>query len=364
MRTLAKIAFVAAALLTVYACKKKDEPTDTTNIASQVVANLSVISQSYAPTSLQSVSTSSVAAQSDPCAGVSDFAVCQSILIREYLKIAKSTVDTLSTLAGGIGSALGQVPDGNSGTSGDGKISWNKTNSDVWSILTRGAAAQTLAYFSVNSGTYTLKLNQNVNEDTPADQMIEAIVTFNTSDDWEVDVFFSNGVCDATDVTAPSKAHIKISKAAGLWTGKAMLYAPRWKAPGATSPTCSTIPGIDDVAMYTDFVGNDTSTKAALLILPSTENLVNNITSANYGLPQFCTHWPNSCDGGAGELPNATALNVYPNNWCTTGAGTNPTWGDDCTSNTAVSAASYSAPANWTTPAILKTKTVSMPSSL
>lgn len=360
---LVPIVFVSVAALWFGSCQKKEETAATPNIAAGVVSNLSTISAGITPASLASNTASGVSAQADPCAGVTDFAICQSNLIREYLKIGKQTVDTISTMASSVGTALGDVPDGNSGTSTNGKITWNKTSSTVWSVIARGTAAGSpYAYFSINGGTYTLKIDANNAETSPEPKQIEATVTFTSSSDWTVDVFFGNDVCSSTDVGAPSKAHLKLTKANGLWTGKAMLYMPRWQSPGTTL-TCATTAGLtaSEITMYTDFVGNDASTKAALYLMPATGVISTDLTTiGNFDLADFCTNFASSC-GGAGE-PTSTA--AYPNNWCTTGAGTNPTWGNNCTSNTAVSAASFSSNTLWTTPANLKTKTVTLPPTL
>ncbi|MCC2679396.1 MAG: hypothetical protein K0R29_1972 [Pseudobdellovibrio sp.] len=343
---------------------KKSETTTSSNISSQVVQNLQTISANYSPDSLSSVSTSSASIQSsdDPCEGVTDFAVCQSNLVKAYISVGKDAVDSVSTLASQVGRALGEVPDGNSGTSSDGKISWSKTSSDVWSILTRNASNGSIAYFSVNNGVYTLKLDQNNAETNPLDQQIEAVITYNNESDWDVDVYFGNNECDATDVDDPSKVRIKMARSSGLWTGKAMIYVPRWQTPGSTAPTCATTSGANDIAMYTDFVGNNASTKAALYLIPTTES---GTSYAAFDLPGFCTNFASTspCGGGAGQIPPAF-LNSYPNNWCTTGPNTTPTWGDSCSTNSAVNSASYSSGSNWTAPSVLKGYSVTMPTSL
>lgn len=350
-------------LLTLSCSKKADETASSSNIATAVVSNLTNISANYNPNSLDSatsfVDSNGVQVYADPCQGVTDFAICQSNLIREYLKIGKNTVDTLAELAGAIGGALGQVPDGNAGTSEDGKISWSKTSSSVWSILSRGTLSQSEAYFSVNDTTYTLKIDQSVDVADPSPMQAEATVTYTDENNWSVDVFFSNTDCSATDVGAPSKVQIKVARTNGLWTGKAMLYAPRFEAPGETV-TCGTSAGTHEIAMYTDFVGNDTSTKAALYLIPAaTASLA---TIGNFDLMDFCTNFASYC-GGAGE-PTGGFLASYPNNWCTTGPGTNPTWGDNCTSNTDVSGASFSNSTDWVMPNALKVKTTTLPTSL
>lgn len=353
-------AFVSTILFlcVISACKKKEDETPKTNVASEVVANLSAISANYSPNSLDKTS-SGVHIAADPCQGVSDFATCQSNLIREYNQIGKSVVDTISQWANTIGSSLGQLNDGSSGTSGDGKITWNKTSSTVWSTLFRGASNASQAYISINGNTYTLKVDQSVDPTSPKNQHIEAVVTFTNSNSWSVDVFFSNLECDSSDPGAPNKFQLKLNFDGSLWTGKAMLYSGRWKSPGSTV-TCGTTYGSSEIAMYTDYVGNDTSTKASLYLIPaSTSSLV---TIGNFDLNDFCTNFTGSC-GGVNQ-PTSGYLTAYPNPWCTTGPGTSPTWNNACTANANVNSASYSSPSLWTIPNALKSKSVSLPTSL
>jgi hypothetical protein len=352
-----------AALTTAFAifnsCTKKEDDAAQTNIASEVVANLSAISSNYSPTSLAANSFEGVHVQSDPCQGVSDFATCQSNLIREYNKIGKSVVESISSIANEIGAALGGLSDGSSGTSTDGKISWNKTSSTVWSVLARGTSNQSQSYISINGSTYTLKINQAVDVTSPKNQEIEAVINFTNSNTWTVDVFFSNLECDAADPNAPNKFKLNLSFDGTLWTGKAMLYSGRWKAPGATV-TCATGYGTADIAMYTDYVGNDTSTKASLyLIPPATGSLA---AIGNFDLNDFCTNFAGSCGGGG--QPTGGYLAAYPNPFCTTGPGTAPTWNNSCTTNAPVNAASYSNANLWVLPNALKVQSVTMPTNL
>ncbi len=345
-----------AIVIVAISCTKKAEET-TTNIATEVVANLAAISANYAPPSLTS---SAVMIQSNPCEGVTDFAVCQSNLIREYNKIGKEAVDATSNIVNILEQALGNVPDGNSGTSEDGKISWSKTSSLVWSVLFRGASSQAQTYVSINNGVYTIKSDKNVDVTDPTDEQIEIAVTFTSSESWNVDVYFGNNVCDATDPKGPSKAHLKVGLSNNLWTGKAMIYTPRWEAPGATAVTCSTTAGVAEIAMYTDYVGNSTSSKASLYMIPLSAPSLGTI--GNYDLMDFCTNFGSSCDG-TGQ-PTSGILSAYPNPFCSTGPSTAPTWGDSCTSNSAVNSASYSSSSLWVIPSALKAYSVTVPTSL
>jgi len=350
------------------ACSKKNESkeTTTTNLSSTVVSNLSTVSAGFSPTSLASSSTSSVVQpQSEVCSDSDGFAVCQSNLIREYLKIGKEMVDLLSTITGSIGTSLGNLPDGASGTSSDGAIQYSKVSSSVWSVLAKGASGASQAYFSINESVYTLKLDNSVAASNPTALQAEATVNYTDANNWSVDVFFSNTDCNSADVGQPSKASIKITKANGLWTGKAMLYQPRWEAPGQTL-TCSTAAGTSEITMFTDFIGNDTSTKAALYLIPATvSDLSGSLpasTIGSYDLMDFCANFSSSC-GGSGQ-PTTGFLAAYPNNWCTTGPGAAPNWGNNCTDNAPVAAAAFGASADWIVPSVLKTKSVTLPTNL
>lgn len=353
-----------AALVPACSSKKNDDSgndTSTTNIASQVVANLTAVSQDFVPTSLESTSASvlSLRPLSDPCEGVTNFAVCQSNLIRAYIQIGKAMVDTMTQITSVVGQQLGQVADGQSGTSNNGRISFEKVDSQNWEVLFRTLGGDSVAHTSVAGSVYNLSFDQRNDADDPQDLRLQAQVTYTDAETWTVDVFMINDECDATDPGAPSRLHLKLGKANGLWTGKAMLYSPRWNAPGETV-SCATATGTHEIAMYTDFVGNDTSTKAALYMIPATVNTLSSI--GDYDLSDFCTNFAAYC-GGAGE-PTAGFLSAYTNNWCTTGPSTNPTWGDSCSSNATVSGAAFSNASLWVTPVNLKAATITLPTSV
>lgn len=346
-------------------CKKKEESTTVnSNIASQVVTNLSQVSSNFTPTSLSSASSQNLSQASDPCASTTDWAICQSNLIREYLKIGKSSVETITQLVSSIGGALGQIPDGNSGTSENGKISWSKSNSGAWSVISRGTNNASNAYISISSNVYTLKVDNSVSENSPTNWKVEASVTYTDSETWDVTVFVSNTDCNSSDVGAPSKATIYVSKANGLWSGKAMLYSPRWKKPNVTVTCNGTAAGTYEIAMYTDFVGNNTSTKAALYLIPASVSSLTNSNSSTYSINNFCTNFSDACGVTGGPTSSYFTTNGIQNNWCTTGANTSPTWGNNCSSNASVSSASYSSDSIWIAPATLKLKDVTLPTSL
>lgn len=357
------IVLIASGLLIFTSCQKKSEETPSSpNMTSQIVSNLGQVSSTFTPASLASVSTSNLKQQSDPCANTSDWAVCQSNLIREYVKIGKSTVETISNVVSSAGSALGNIQDGSSGTSENGKISWNKTSSTQWSVLVRGTSNASTLYVSIANNVYTLKVDGSTAESNPSNMKAEATVTYTDSATWTVDVFFYNETCSSDDVGAPSRVNIKLAKANGLWTGKSMLYSPRWKKPN-TTVTCNTTAGTNEIALYTDFVGNDTSTKASLYITGAISNFVSSPSS--FELIDICTNFPSGvCNVTGGPASGGLTQAAYGNPFCTTGPNTVPTWNNSCTTNATVNSASYSTSADWIEPATLKTKSVTLPTSL
>lgn len=357
------VCFLSITMMLVACKKKEDSSTASANISSTVVTNLVQVSSDFTPDSLASstASSSSLKQQSNPCAGTSDFAVCQSNLIREYVKLGKDAVDLTTQLVSSVGSALGEVADGSTGTTSDSKVTWSKTDANNWSALFRGTGGASALYISIVNNTYTLKANGSVLESDPSSFTVEATINYTDSNTWTVNVFFVNTECKVLDPKAPSKVLINLSKENGLWTGKSMIYAPRFEAPGQTV-TCSTTAGASDVVMYTDFVGNDSSTKASLYMAPGSASTFTSSPSS-FDLKNICSTLSLTCNGAGSNLSSSFSSLTF-NPWCTTGPGVAPTWNNSCSSNSTVSSASYSAASNWIEPATLKAKTTTLPTSL
>lgn len=354
MKALVVVLILSLALIN--NCKKKEEAAPPTDVlGAQVGTNLSVVAAGMIPAPLATLSSSSVTQQADPCANTNDFAVCQSNLIREYLKIGKSTVTTISSIVTAAGNALGGIADGSSGTSADGKISWNKGSSSSWSILAKGANSAPYLYVSVANNVYTLKVDASVAETNPSSFKAEATVTFTDDATWDVDVFFYNDSCSSSDPTAPSRINIKIAKANGLASGKSMIYAPRWKKANATV-TCSS--GGSALAMYTEFVSNDTSAKANLYLAPADASFS---SPSTWDLIKVCTNFTGVCDVTGGPGSSGLTQAAFGNPFCTTGSGA--TFNNSCPTNAAVNSAAFSG-TSWVNPSTLSTKTVTVPSSL
>lgn len=319
-------------------------------LTSDFANNVSVISLGFVPASFDAVQ------QQNPCSGVPNFAVCQLNSAVQYLKIGKTIADNIVSIAAEIGKTAGDVPDSNSGTTQDGKISWNKTSEAVWSVLQRGAGGAPLTYISMNNGVYVFKYNANVESAAPTDLQIEAHFNFTDSNTWTADIYSGNNVCSPLQPEAPTKTVYKLTRAAngpGLWTGKAMMYFPHWQRPGAATVTCATN---SEVAFYSDFAGNPTSTKSAIYLIPAT--LTTLASAAVYGLNNFCTNFSTLC-GGTGQ-PTSGALGGFTNNYCRPGSNS-VVWANNCTGNLTVEPAPFLADGQWIAPSDLKIKTVTLP---
>ncbi|GIL18446.1 MAG: hypothetical protein BroJett040_21970 [Oligoflexia bacterium] len=366
MKWMSFIAIPALVIGLMSCSKKKDEPaTASTNITTTISSNLSTVSAGFAPASLAvspSVQFSSLRENMEissggPC-GTASFFDCQAILVRLYLTMAKQFVDMTNQVIAGVGSGLGQLADGASGSaaSGDGyTFHYNKTDANNFAILgIKDSSSQPGIYLNVSSTVYTLKVDTAQMDSNGSTAKVSAVINYTDASTWSIDMMIDNPTCDANDVEAPSKIKIKLSKASGLWTGKAMMYHPRWANAG--TPTCATTPSAStSVALYTDFVGNDSAAKASVYLIPVDQA---GTTYSSYGLDNFCNNFGSVCSGGmSGVMTN------YPNPFCATSSGS--TFNSTCSSvDATVAAASYSAASNWTAPATYVSESVTLPSSL
>ena len=329
----------------------------TTNITSAMSDNLSLINSGFIPSSFQ------MTRQNNPCSGVTDFAVCQANSAQQYLNSGKTAIALMISLSNTLGQTLGDIADGNSGTTTDGKISWNKTSSEVWSVLQKGTGGNSVTYLSANSGIYSIKYSGGFSETDPRDLQIEAVFNFISTGNWSANIFYADNSCATTQPNAPSKTHVKLTRSAvgnGVWTGKAMYYFPRWQSPGAAAVTCNLPVASSEATLYSDFVGNSVSTKAAIYVIPPAVTTLT--TASTYSLPSFCTYFSSSC--GATNQPTAGSLSVNPNNYCTQASPASLIWNDSCLSNSAIGPASFASESLWTAPSDLKSMTVTVPTSL
>lgn len=335
--------------------KKDDDSADTTNFTTDTIAKISTVSSDFAPGSLDAgASGSSVETfNSNPCTGTNGLIDCQPNLLKLYLSVSKQQLDMLTTIVSSVGSQLGHLADGASGsTSGDSlNIQYSKTDSDTWSLtLVNASTSQTAAYISVDGGLYTLELNfanMPAEPNTPTQGSYSSVISYTDANTWSITSTMLDSECQSDDVRAPQNVSIVMSKADGLWKGKAMLYHPRW-ASFSPDPTCSTTP-TDAIGlnMYSDFVGDGTVAKMNVYMLKRTR-AANEITS--HPLSDICTEYPSICSSGniGSETPTS-----YPNSVCVEASTGDSNWNSSCSSisgGAAVSSASFGASSDWVAP--------------
>lgn len=342
------IALIALA----WACAKKteDKPA-TTNVATAAVTNLSTVSQNLTPASLATASASTLS--ENACAGKAGLVDCQPEFLKIYLKVSKEQLDAVTQIVAAVGGALGELPDGASGTfeAEDGRTGeYTKTNSENYTFTILSGATK-LAYIQVTGTTYLLEMDfGGLGEEGGG--KYEATVAYTAADNWTMTVMHSGGACRTDDPRAPQNVRLIVGKSGALWTGKVMLYSPRW-AQFSPDPTCGdTVADTTSFNMYSDFVADAVVAKMSVYVANSTRTDV-----ASRPISAFCTEYPSLCPGGSVFIAETPAS--YANPACITAATGAATWNSNCSSapgGTAVSAASYDATA-WIEPATFKTST-------
>lgn len=359
MKKLAVIFIFAGIGITIFFtnCNQSQKST----LTSEFSGNLNFINSSLLPDSF------TVTQQLNPCSSAADFATCQTNSSVQYLNILKSAMNTMAIVTASIGQDIdsdhGELRGSDAGSTKNGKITWNKASSTVWSVIKRGTGNATVAYISANSGTYVFKYDGNNLESNPVNVRIEANVIFTNANAWSVSLLDLETNCDTAKPQAPSKSAYVITRAdtpAGLWTGKAMFYFPRWQAPGAAAVSCATASGSSESGLYADFTGNRDSTKAAIYIAPTSVSAFT--TPGTYSLNNFCNFFGSSC-GGAGQ-PTAPALAPNQNPYCALALPYSVTWGNTCPTNAAITGATFASDGLWIAPSDLKVRAITMPSTL
>jgi len=341
-----------------------DSATDTaatTTETATLTTNLETVSDDIAPDSLNytqnsaSVSVAKVGG-AGPCVNADDLFDCQPILLQLYIDLGKNLLDTVITIISDVGTNLGDLADGASGTVTEGTttITYQKTSATDFSIIVaiNGVNA---GYVNVNGTTYTVKfdLANLPDEESGGNAMqFQAIVSYTDENTWDADFLVAGMECEPSDVQAPERIAIKVEKANGLWAGKAMLYSPRWRA--GDSATCDTTVTDDTtINFYTDFVGNNTAAKASVYMMDRSISSLDNI--ATYGMDSFSTNY------GAG-FGDTTA---YANPFCNPAGTLDALWDDDCTAlDATVGAANFSDASNWILPSDYYLETITIPDSL
>lgn len=359
-RIISAIAVVVFSLALTHCGSTTAAVTDSTATTSTVVTNLGTVSSNLAPDSLNytqnaaaSVSAAKVEEGGNPCVEADDLFDCQPILLQLYVNMAKNVLDVVTAIISGAGTEMGDLEDGASGTATEGttEIQYSKTTDTDYSVLLSENSTP-VGYIDVNGNIYTVKMDlSNMPEDDTGGTVgqIQATVTYTDANTWSIVFFLAGMSCSEDDVAAPERVEIQVDKAGGLWTGKAMLYGPRWV--GSDSLNCSST-ATDDTSMnfYTDFVGNDTAAKASVYMMQRDKNSLDDI--ADYGMDAIGESF-----GGD--------TSAYANPFCNPAGTLDALWGNNCSGlDTTISAADYSASTNWVTPYDFYQLEVTLPSSL
>lgn len=366
-----------ALLAIVMGCSKSKR--SESNVASAAVANLTTMSEGFAPASLSYSGTTGYALryapQADVCDATGDTSgnrlfSCQPILLRIYVDVAQQYLEMMKAIVESAGKSLGALADGASGTaSADGKtIVYSKSSGAKYSFIVK-EGDNPVAYVDVNGSVYTLRADfakmSSATADMPA--QFEAVASFTDADHWTVRVTSLDSTCQSTDVRAPRRARILMSKDGNVWKGKAMLYNGVWAygiaANLGTAPTCST-PDADGTSMtlLTDFVGDGTAAKAKVYMTTRVASSVAAIEASP--LNNFCSTYGIS----AACTSLGVNLTAFANPFCNRSNTITATWNDSCAaSSSSVASAEFGASTDWTTPADFassSTTKIELPTSL
>jgi hypothetical protein len=361
-KTISVVAVIALSLTLVHCgtILSSSEEETSTSTTSTVVTNLETVQSDLTPDSLnytQNSASASVAASKagdsgNPCAEADDLFDCQPILLQLYMEMAQSVLDSVTSIISAVGTAMGNVEDGGSGTAtwGATSVQYSKTTETDYSIIL-SANSTPIGYVDVNGNIYTVKMDlDNISEENTggAAGNIQATVTYTDENTWSIVFLLTGMACSESDVAAPERIQIQVDKASGLWAGKAMLYGPRWFGNGLTCSSEAT--DATSMNFYTDFVGNDTAAKASVYMMQRDKNSLDDIS--DYGM-----------DAIGNDFGGDTS--AYVNPFCNPANTLDALWGNTCSDfDATVSAADYSASTNWVTPYDFYQLAITIPISL
>lgn len=356
----------------------------TTNVATDAVTNLTAVSDDMMPASLSDGTLSAQNYQEHgmvkgftlkdgaqgPCTGYS-FASCQPVLLQLYMAMAKMQLDMIITMVSQVGTAIGDIPDGTSSNASEGgmSISFSKTSNTNFQIL-GGDGTNSGMYLSVNGSSYTLQSDFSALDigeaDAPTGGKLETVISYTDSDNWSLNTKMIDMPCDPTDVAAPQNIVIKITKANGVWTGKAMMYHPRWIG----SNTCATTPADNiSINIYTDFVADDLVAKANVYMGQSSVDW-SAAVKTDYEVTDLCSNYGGALGGSCvNDFMGGNAASVTVP-FCNPASTNEAIWNTGAayttclTTSSTVQNASFGSSSDWINMNALKSETVTLPTSL
>ncbi|MFH1017718.1 MAG: hypothetical protein V1798_05975 [Pseudomonadota bacterium] len=333
-----------------------------------LATQIETISNDFVPESLDYSSSSQSRlnpssprfASSGPCVGTDLFG-CQPILLRIYIAINQLFAGQAVTTLDDVGSHMTDIADGTSGTVTEDTqtIEYSKTSDAEFSVLVKTNDGTPFAYLSLADSQFTMRLDifaqpADTSGSGPTEGIFEISGTFTDENHWTVVSQMIGMNCQSDDVGAPQNIRVRMEKADGLWTGKAMMYLPRW----AEDYTCDTTP-TDSTGMviYTDFVGDATAAKVSVFAMRPSITDLSSIDMNDYALNDLSANYP--------EVIQGADLSAYENPFCNPSSTDIAVWNDNCSgTSSAVSEASFGSATDWLDPSEFAALTLAIPTSL
>ena len=316
----------------------------------------------------------------NPCADADDFFDCQPNLLKLYIGISRQMVGMVNEVIQNVSSGLfgnisiSSIDDATveecsvleTGESEVSKVHYCVTTDKIFSVILESPSGPFM-YLNVADNQYRVQYDGANDVEDSGDEddgggpsKIDTTITYTSADAFDISLTMAEMGCEADDVAAPHDVVIKIGVEDSVWQGKAMMYHPRWMGQDLTcnsDPTDTTAIGI-----YSDFVGNDTNTTAAIYLMPRTISDVADF--ADYTLADICTNYNGGCnESGVGFGSQNVLATSYQNNLCADASGAS--WGGNCSSDVdAIANGTFSEATNWITPSDLQNTSVTLPTSL
>jgi hypothetical protein len=351
------------------------QSTGTSSLTAATTTKLSNVEVNMVPGSLALPGTAlRLMADQNTCAGTSGFLDCQPNLLKVYMNVAKLAVQL-------AGSTLSKMDLILSALSGKGQfveptsaqtVHYDITDEAAYHVLTVSSLGPTLEV-KVAGDRVRIKHDDanNTGKTTGERSKIDIDIDYKSTTEFIVDVRVVQLKCDASDIRAPEGIRVKVWYKDGIRTGKAQMYSPRWFDTTGLGSTCDTTPtSLTKAFMFTDFVGDDTSTTAALYLM--TDAVVSKSAIQNWSIDQMPTNFasthPLMCSSnGSGDhlcLADPNPVSGYRNNFCVV-KNASHTWNTSCSStSTLISGGTFLPTEDWELPAGMQSLFAPMPAAL
>ncbi|MGE0174988.1 MAG: hypothetical protein AB7T49_19500 [Oligoflexales bacterium] len=343
------------------ACKKEEDSISEATeepAVEDTTTNISTVSENMVPGSLEA--SMELRLEGDPCEGTDGFFDCQPNLLKLYLGLGKTMVEQSNTIISAVTEAFGDLPNNKGTVEGDDgeSLEYDITSSTEFKLLISSADGP-FVHLDVNDNVYKIQFDSaNMGEEDAGIAKVTATITYTDEENFAVDFVMDGMECNDDDVQAPGAIAINIQHTDGVAQGKAMMYMPRWMGDN----TCESTPTSETKAfIYTDFVGDDTNTTAAVYALK--DSVSNADSFSDYEMSDFCTNYSDQCNNGYAFGSASPIADLYKNNFCVTADDTE--WGATCDSSSdLISTPEYSDADLWILPSDFDDLEIELPESL